>query len=757
MKPIYLLFFVLTTGLTSLRAGISVKNLLEATNASSCDGGFTLEASGTAGPFNVTLTGPSNQNLTGINGDRVFTNLCSGTYNIHVYNAFGCDVNLTATVLEGRMTVSINGGRVTCGEAANLVTTVVGGLAPFTYAWSNGTTTANLSTMVTSTYGVTVTDNRGMTASASYTMLSAIPKPTLTFTNFNQFTSCTYSNSGNPELTTSTSGTANINFTTTKDPSQTLDIKIKNLTTGANVTKGNSIYYQFLKPGNHEFTLSVVGGPAACTTVYPFRLGCCQEIRYGSVITPGIGVNPVIQSPTTATSNNGSINLNLGSGYVLNWAHGPTTSQITGLGVGQYCAYINNGCGTTEQFCYNLVNCASTPVTIASTLITPTCTGLPGGAININLSPSISAKYLWSNGATTKNIANLVPGQYCVTATNTATGCSYSNCFTVNTTGNGTVQTNSYNVVDCTERYTCNGQTVTKKGTASYTVNTNCQFTYSCSLKPTQTTVKNGVRTTRNGVYQYGDCFGPEGCFDGYSGIFFFQSTAPYYHSNVYFSPTYNNTGYQDNCASGECKYTMYCGNTYIGDAYCGTCDNYLAPGEAYTLDAEKTTIAETLWAYHKAGYFADTTLIALPVGITPFTLEKDYRIFLESTAGKDLPAILWRAPWEMIGKPRPEALKVSKLPTRIDESGTPLAEAWPNPFNDVLNFRFADKVQDEQQFYFMDVLGRVVWEGTLPKMDNKGEVSLNIPESIASGVYFVKLNSAEKAGFSFKLNRIKN
>lgn len=201
----------------------------------------------------------------------------------------------------------------------------------------------------------------------------------------------------------------------------------------------------------------------------------------------------------------------------------------------------------------------------------------------------------------------------------------------------------------------------------------------------------------------------------------------------------------------------MYCGSTYIGAAYCGTCDNYLAPGEAYTLDAEKTTIAETLWAYHKAGYFADTTHIALPVGITPFTLEKDYRIFLDSNADKDLPAILWRAPWEMIEKPRPEALKVSKLPTRIDESGAPLVEAWPNPFTDVLNFRFADKVQDEQQFYFMDVLGRVVWEGTLPKMDNKGEVSLNIPESIASGVYFVQLNSAEKAGFTIKLNRIKH
>jgi hypothetical protein len=755
MKPIYLLLFILITGVSSLRAGILVKNLLEATNATSCDGGFTLEASGTAGPFNVTLTGPSNQNLTGINGDRIFTNLCSGTYNIRVYNAFGCDVNLTTTVLVGRMTASINGGRVTCGEAANLVTAVVGGLAPFTYAWSNGATTANLSTTVTSTYGVTVTDNRGMTAMASYTMPSAIPKPSVTFTQFKHFTTCSSS--------FNTSGDARVVYTVTKDPSQTLVFTMKNITANQtlSIPQGSS-YYQMNRPGKHELTVAVQGGPAGCTTVYPFEIGCCGgSYNYNTGINSSVELTP----PSSPTATDGRIKLTGGLNSIYNWNHGPKTPEVTGLGIGQYCVYVNGGCGTTDQYCYNLVNCSSNPISITasppmfinSSNPTPTCSGLSSGAVSISTTPGRFVTYLWSNGATTKNISNVAAGQYCVTVTEISTGCKYSNCFTVSNTGTATLQNNTYNAAACTERYTCNSQTVTKTGTASYTVNTNCQFTYSCSLRPTQTTVKNGVKTTRNGVYQFGDCYGPEGCFDNYSGIFFFQSSAPYYHSNVYFSPTYNNTGYQDNCASGECKYTMYCGSTYIGAAYCGTCDNYLAPGEAYTLDAEKTTIAETLWSYHKAGYFEDTTQIALPVGITPFTLEKDYRIFLDSNADKDLPAILWRAPWEMIEKPRLEALKVSKIPTRMDESGTPLVEAWPNPFNDVLNFRFADKVQDEQQFYFMDVLGRVVWEGILPKMDNKGEVSLKIPESIVSGVYFVQVNSAEKAGFSFKLNRIKN
>lgn len=746
MKPLYLLLFIFVTGLAPLRAGILVKNLLEATNASSCDGGFTLEASGTAGPFNVTLTGPSNQNLTGINGDHVFTNLCSGTYNIHVFNAFGCDVNLTATVLEGRMTVSINGSRVTCGEAANLVTTVIAGLAPYTYAWSNGATTANLSTTVTSTYGVTVTDSRGMTATASHTMQSAIPKPSVTFTQFKHFTTCSSS--------FNTSGDARVTYTVTKDPSHTLVFTMKNITTNQtlSIPQGSS-YYQMNRPGKHELTVAVQGGPAACTTVYPFEIGCCG----GSYsYNPGVNYALEVKSPTSATSMDGKIKITDGLSFIYNWDHGPKGSEVTGLGVGEYCVNVNGGCGTTDRTCYNLVNCSSSPITISSTQITPTCSGQTSGGVSISTTSGRSvASYLWSNGATTKNITNVAAGQYCVTVTEANTGCKYSNCFTVNNTGTATLQNNTYNVVACTEKYTCNGQTVTKTGTASYTVNTSCQFTYACTLKPGQTTVKNGSLTVVNSTYQGWQCYGPRGCYDAFSGIFFFQSSSPYNHINIYFEPTSNYIGSTEECSGGECTYDLYCGNNYVATT-CGYCSN-LAPGEVYTLDAEKATIAESLWSFHKAGYLADTTLIALPVGITPFTPEKEYRAFLESTAGKDLPAILWRAPWEMIEKPRPEALKVSKMPTRIDESGSPLVEAWPNPFNDVLNLRFADKVKDEQHFSFMDVLGRVVWEGTLPKMDSKGEVSLRIPDSIAAGVYFVRVGVGEQNVHTFKLNRIKN
>ncbi|MFM7812931.1 MAG: MopE-related protein, partial [Flavobacteriales bacterium] len=69
-----------------------------------------------------------------------------------------CTVSASATTTSSSCVASANG-------SVNL--TVSGGVAPFTFAWSNGATTEDLAAVAPGTYSVTVTDANGCTATAS--------------------------------------------------------------------------------------------------------------------------------------------------------------------------------------------------------------------------------------------------------------------------------------------------------------------------------------------------------------------------------------------------------------------------------------------------------------------------------------------------------------------------------------------------------------------------------------------------------------
>lgn len=93
----------------------------------------------------------------------------SGTYTDMLISEAGCDstINLNLTVLEPVEAVEIvtddNGS-----SSGAIDLSVTGGMAPYTFAWSNGMTTEDINNLITGTYSVVITDAIGCTAEYSF-------------------------------------------------------------------------------------------------------------------------------------------------------------------------------------------------------------------------------------------------------------------------------------------------------------------------------------------------------------------------------------------------------------------------------------------------------------------------------------------------------------------------------------------------------------------------------------------------------------
>src|SRR5690606_18466156 len=89
------------------------------------------------------------------------TNLAAGTYEVTVTDANGCILTVTFTITETDV-ININLQETsfnmcsTCNDS-NVVATITGGTAPYTYNWNDGVTTKDRSDLLNGTYTLTVT------------------------------------------------------------------------------------------------------------------------------------------------------------------------------------------------------------------------------------------------------------------------------------------------------------------------------------------------------------------------------------------------------------------------------------------------------------------------------------------------------------------------------------------------------------------------------------------------------------------------
>lgn len=143
-------------------------------------GSIKVTASGATAPYNVSWSGTSSGNPAGneiaaSGGNYTISNLAAGAYTVTVTDANNCAKASQVTILSAPIIQSAITTSATCGKADGTIDlSVSGGNPGYTYAWSNGATTQDI-TAAAGNYSVAVTDNSspGCATVAFYTIAAA--------------------------------------------------------------------------------------------------------------------------------------------------------------------------------------------------------------------------------------------------------------------------------------------------------------------------------------------------------------------------------------------------------------------------------------------------------------------------------------------------------------------------------------------------------------------------------------------------------
>ena len=358
-------------------------------------GSVSLVTNGGTSPYSYAWSnGSTSANL---------SNVPAGTYTVTISDANGCTFSTSATVTQPSAALSANGtsASVACygGNTGSISLSVSGGTTPYSYNWSNGSTSQNLSNITAGTYTVTVTDARNCTSttgSITVTQPAAALSATSTKTNVGCFGNATGA------ITISASGgTTPYSY---------------NWSNGASTQNISS-----LSAGTYTVTITdarncqtslttTVSQPAAALSVTTSK----SDVRcYGNAT-----------GSATATAAGGT------SPYTYTWSTGASTASATGLAAGTYTVTATdaNGCTISSQVS---ISQPAAALSVSGSTTNVSCYNVPTGAITANSSGGTSPyTYLWNNGNSASTISNLPTGTYTVTATD-ANGCSASNSFIV--------------------------------------------------------------------------------------------------------------------------------------------------------------------------------------------------------------------------------------------------------------------------------------------------------------------------------------
>ncbi len=332
----------------------------------------------------MAMNGDGNYSYTWSNGSSgtSVSSLAAGTYTVSVVDGGGCMAECMVTIsdLGGLSNVICSGTDETCALNDGTVNVqAIDGVGPYTYSWSNGGNTANLTGLTAGFYSVTVMDAQGCSAMCNTSINGAVLPMVEVFVI--QEPTC---GNNNGEVSASAFGGTSP-YTYAWD------------------NGGNTSSLINLSAGNYVVTVTDAGG---CLTSGMVMLSeqSGPETTIASSNPSCMGNN----GTATVTASGGA------GGYTYLWSDGQSSATANGLSAGMYMVTVSdqNGCQAVDNV--NLIDELG-PMAQCSVVQQSTCGNADG---ELTVSPSGGTppySYMWSDGQTTQTASNLSQGMYSVT------------------------------------------------------------------------------------------------------------------------------------------------------------------------------------------------------------------------------------------------------------------------------------------------------------------------------------------------------
>ncbi len=362
-------------------------------------GSIDLDVSGGTAPYTFEWRDATN---TIVSTNKDLNNLNVGTYTCTVRDNNNCTLvtspvtistnpQLAATLL-GTTNVLINGQST---GAINI--NVTGGFGTYNYAWSNGSTTQDLSNIPAGNYSLVVTDALGCTTVLNNIVITE-PTALVVTPNILQTISCFGGNNG--RITANASGGVGPYVYTWTFPNGTFS----NQTIVSNRTAGiYNLQVRDVNNATQNITI-VLSEPNELAGTFTSTPVSCGNNSDGS-----IAINPTGGSGT----------------YSYLWSNGATTQTITNAAVGNYVVLVTDSNGCEKLFTGGQI-LAGGGITIQESIQDVTCISANSGSISLTVSGgSNQFSISWDDTALSGfTVTNLSGGIYSGTITDIVNNCT---------------------------------------------------------------------------------------------------------------------------------------------------------------------------------------------------------------------------------------------------------------------------------------------------------------------------------------------